>query len=132
MFLGYSRLKFLELDIEKETQNRLIKQAMDRMSHSGEYDIEPSAELETDKTKRVEMLIIEESELNEPQKGQANSLRQETTTTENRYGHKFVVPLEVYSNAEYREHLNYAETMKSVRVIVDEYYRKHKKKHWWQ
>jgi hypothetical protein len=74
----------------------------------------------------------------------------QTTTTENKYGHRFVVPYEVYSNAEYREYLNYAETMKSVKVIVDEYYKKHpeakhiakeevtkeqqepkKKKHWW-
>jgi hypothetical protein len=55
-----------------------------------------------------------------------------TETTENKYGYRFVVPKEVYSNPEYREYLNHAQTMKSVKVIVDEYYKKYKKKHWWQ
>jgi hypothetical protein len=44
-----------------------------------------------------------------------------TGQTETRAG--FVVPLEVYSNAEYREYLDHAQTEKSVKVIVDEYYR---------
>ena len=49
----------------------------------------------------------------------------ETTTKENKHGLKFVVPKEVYSNPEYREYLNHAQSMKSVKVIVDEYYSKH-------
>ena len=124
----YWRKTFEALDIEEKRRNELIRQAIDRMMHPEKYGIEPQSEIETDKSKRVEMLIREESELNELE--QAN-LRQEITTTENKYGHRFVVPLEVYSNAEYREYLNHAETMKSVKVIVDEYYRKHGK-HWWQ
>jgi hypothetical protein len=68
-----------------------------------------------------------------------------TETTENTYGYKFVVPKEVYSNPEYREYLNHAQSMKSVKVIVDEYRKKFgdkeyfkelsksmEKKHWWQ
>jgi len=61
-------------------------------------------------------------------------------TVQTRYG--FVVPREVYSNPLYREYLDHADNMKSVKVIVDEYYRKYgkrkkfeepkKKKHWWQ
>ena len=72
-----------------------------------------------------------------------DELREEgqTETTGNKYGKRFVVPLEIYSNPTYREYLNYAQTEKSVKVIVDEYYRKYgfslksgetkKKKHWW-
>lgn len=55
------------------------------------------------------------------------------TIIENKHGRRFEVPLEVYSNPLYREYLDHAETEKSVKVIVDEYYKKYKKqKHWWQ
>jgi hypothetical protein len=49
----------------------------------------------------------------------------QTITKGNKHGLRFVVPKEVYSNPEYREYLNNAQSMKSVKVIVDEYYRKH-------
>jgi hypothetical protein len=130
----YYRQAVETFKIEESKRNELIKQAIDRMMHPEKYGIEPQSEIETDKSKRLEILIREESELNElnePQKEQATPLRGETITTGNKYGHRFVVPKEVYSNAEYREYLDHAETMKSVKVIVDEYYRKHKK-HWWQ
>jgi hypothetical protein len=113
------------LELEEKIRNQLIKQAIDRME-------------EANRKRRIERW----------EKERATG---KTTTTENKYGYRFVVPLEVYSNAEYREYLNYAKTMKSVKVIVDEYYKKHpeakhiakeevtkeqqepeKKKHWWQ
>lgn len=123
----YWRKTFEALDIEEKKWNELIRQAIDRMMHPEKYGIEPQSELETDKSKRLEILIREESELDESQKEQAKPLKGETTTTGNFYGHRFVVPKEVYSNATYREYLNYAKTEKSVKVIVDEYYRKYGK-----
>jgi hypothetical protein len=142
----YSRRKFRELDIEERRQNELIKQALDRMNHYyADVEIpEKPADSEADRKKRVEILLTEERVLNEPQKEDVKS-SETTTTSGNFYGYRFIVPREVYSNAQYREYLNHAETMKSVRVIVDEYYRKYpfsfrkkdlekpnKKKHWWQ
>ena len=55
-------------------------------------------------------------------------VRGQTTTNGNKQGLRFVVPREVYSNPEYREYLNCAQSMKSVKVIVDEYYRKYGKR----
>ncbi len=52
----------------------------------------------------------------------------QTITKGNRYGLRFVVPKEVYSNPEYREYLNNAQSMKSVKVVVDEYYKKYGKR----
>ena len=135
---GYSQMKFLELDIEEKTQNELIKQAMDRMMHPDMY-VDLTVDSDSDRKKRVEILKNEERELPKQQSEQdiasdeyTKSIgKTETITIENFYGDRFVVPREVYSNAEYREYLNYAKTMKSVRVIVDEYYKKHKKQ-WWQ
>ena len=142
----YSRRKFRQLDIEEKRRNDLIKQALDRMNHYyAEVEIpEKPTDSEADRKKRVEILVREERELNEPQKEDVKS-SETITTFGNFYGYRFVVPREVYSNAQYREYLNYAKTMKSVRVIVDEYYRKYplsfrkkdsekpnKEKHWWQ
>jgi hypothetical protein len=154
---AYSQIKFLELDIEEKNRNELIRQALDRMNHYYDNALIPEKPIDAEegRKKRIEMPLKEEEEikkkeqsekwkeesgLNEPRKEDAKS--SETITTGNFYGHRFVVPREVYSNAEYREYLNYAKTMKSVRDIVDEYYRKYpmrkdlekpkKKKHWWQ
>jgi hypothetical protein len=142
----YSRRRFRELDIEEKRRNELIKQALDRMNHYyADVEIpEKPTDSEAGRKKRVEILFREERELNEPQKEDVKS-SETTTTSGNFYGYRFVVPREVYSNPQYREYLNHAETMKSVRVIVDEYYRKYpfsfrkkdlekpnKKKHWWQ
>jgi hypothetical protein len=138
----YSRRKFRQLDIEEKKRNELIKQALDRMNHYyAEVEIpEKPIDVEADRKKRVEILLREEREVNEPQKEDVKS-PETITTFGNFYGYRFVVPREVYSNAQYREYLNYAKTMKSVKVIVDEYYRKYpkrkdlekpeKKKHWW-
>jgi hypothetical protein len=145
----YSRRKFGELDIEEKRRNELIKQALDRMNHYY-HDIEipeKPIDLEQERKRTVETLLKEDEEIEKKQ--QLEKLKEakeratgQTETTGNKYGNRFVVPLEVYSNATYREYLNYAKNEKSVRVIVDEYYRKYpkgkkdlekpnKKKHWW-
>jgi len=95
-----------------------IEQKLDRMA---EANRRRRNEIRKKKEEEIEAQIAEEEKLREKGK---------TTTINNKYGHRFVVPREVYSNAEYREYLDHAETMKSVKVIVDEYYRKHKQ-HWW-
>ncbi|MCW4005142.1 MAG: hypothetical protein NWF04_00880 [Candidatus Bathyarchaeota archaeon] len=118
-----------KIEREEKTQNQAIKQAMDRMN-------------EADRQERIEQSEKEAKE-KAIQKAEEEKLRAigKATTTENKYGIRFMVPLEVYSNAEYREYLNYAQTTKSVDAIVEEYYKKYgkgkrektsKKKHWWQ
>lgn len=115
----YLRKTVEALEIEEKTRNELIKLAIDRME---EANRKRRIEIRKKKEKEIEAQIAEEEKLREKGK---------TTTINNKYGHRFVVPREVYLNAEYGEYLNNAQTMKSVNVIVDEYYRKHKKKHWW-
>jgi hypothetical protein len=104
---------------QEKTRNRLIKQAIDRME---EANRERRIEKREKEAKEIEAQEAEESKLR---------ARGKITTIGNKYGYRFVVPLEVYSNNEYREYLDYAKTTKSVKVIVDAYYRKHKKKHRW-
>jgi hypothetical protein len=107
---------------EKAIQNQLIQENIDKMAEAN--------------WKRGNKTPYDES--NEAGAGM-------TKTTGNKYGHRFVVPNEVYSNPEYREYLNHAQSVKSVKVIVDEYYKKFgnkeyfkelsksmEKKHWWQ
>jgi hypothetical protein len=90
--------------------------------------------------KTIEALEIEEKTRNElikqaidrmEETNRKRRLESKTVTITNIYGHRFVVPPEEYSNAEYAEYLRHAETKKNVNVIVDEYYKKYKKKHWW-
>jgi hypothetical protein len=138
---AYTQIKFLELDIEEKNRNELIKQALDRMNrYYAKAEIpEKPVDAEADGKKRVKILLREEREMKGPQKRDV-TVSEGVETEKTRYG--FVVPREVYSNAEYREYLNHADNIKSVKVIVDEYYRKYgkrrkfeepkKKKHWWQ
>lgn len=138
----YWRKTIEALDLEEKTRNELIRQAMDRMMHPEKYGIEPHSEFETDKTKRVEMLIREEMELTEqtevkhggdiyPKYGES------TRTYNNVYHHDFEVPSEVYAVEEYRDRLNTARTLEEVERIIDDYNKHHrkeqessKKKHW--
>ena len=134
----YWRKTFEALDIEEKKRDELIRQTIDRMMHPEKY-ADLTVDSDSDRKKRVEILKNEERELRKQKSEQdiasdeyTKSIeKQGTITIENFYGDRFVVPREVYSNAEYREYLNHAKTMKSVKVIVDEYYEK-KKKHWWQ
>jgi len=119
---------------------------MDRMMHPEKYGIEPHVEIETDKTKRVEMLIREEMELSEQtetkHEGDVSPRhRGSTRTYDNIYGCEFEVPSEVYAIAEYRDRLNKARTLEEAEKIIDDYNRHHrketepqqpKKKKWWQ
>jgi len=134
----YWRKTFEALDIEEKTRNELIRQAMDRMMHPEKY-VDLTVDSDSDRKKRVEILKNEERELPKQQSKSKEDIasdeytksigNKETITIENFYGDRFIVPREVYSNPTYREYLNYAKTMKSVKVIVDEYYEKRKKKH---
>lgn len=107
---------------EKAIQNQLIQENIDKMAESN--------------WKNGHKTPYDES--NEAVAGM-------TKTTGNKYGHRFVVPKEIYSNPEYREYLNHAQSVKSVKVILDEYYKKFgnkeyfkelcesmEKKRWWQ
>lgn len=62
---AYTRIKFLELDIEEKNRNELMKQALDRMNHYYDYTFLPEipADKKKDREKRVEMLQKEEAEL---------------------------------------------------------------------
>jgi hypothetical protein len=130
----YSRKRLEELDIEEKKRNELIKQALDRMNHYYAEIPEKPIDLEADRKKRVEILQKEEEEIEKNQK-----LGKRKEESELYYNPKkdsetialsngFVVPSEVYSNATYREYLDHAKTMKSVKVIVDEYYKKYGKR----
>jgi hypothetical protein len=117
-------------ELEEKKRNQLIKQAIDRME-------------EANRERRIKRREedIREKQAEEAEEAKLRAIGK-ATTIENRYSLRVIVTLEVYSNAEYREYINYAQTVKSVRVIVDEYYRKYgkrkklekspKKKHWWQ
>lgn len=127
----YSRRKYTELKLEEKRLNELIKQALDRMNHYYEGIPEKPVDAEADRKKRVEILSREEREIREkPKKEEQIKLPKGVETVVTRYG--FDVPSEVYSNATYREYLEHADNLKSVKVIVDEYYRKYpKKKKFW-
>ena len=144
----YSLRRFRELDIEEKRRNELIKQALDRMNHYyADVEIpEKPIDLEQERKRTVETLLKEEEEIEkkqqlEKQKQAKERATGQTETIGNKYGKRFVVPLEVYRNETYREYLDYAQTEKSVKDIVDEYYKKYgrrekseetnKKKHWW-
>jgi hypothetical protein len=123
----YSRRKFTQLKLEEKRLNELIKQALDRMNHYYADIPEKPIDAEADRKKRVEILLREEKEIKEqPKKEEQIKFPKGVETVVTRYG--FDVPQEVYSNATYREYLEHADNMKSVKVIVDEYYRKYPKK----
>jgi hypothetical protein len=147
--LGYLRKMIESFNLEEKVREEMIAKAIDRMMDPEKY-VNLDVDSNVDRTKRVEILENEERELTKQQSEQGMIPNEEmrtmgqteTITLENKYGCRFIVPIEVYSNAEYREYPNYAQTMKSVGVIVDEYYRKYgkrknwekspKKSHWWQ
>ena len=96
-------------------------------------------------TESKEKIYGEKKKEKKPKESKKRIEEGQTITNENKHGLKFVVPKEVYSNPEYREYLNCANSVKSVKVIVDEYYIKCgnkeyfkelcesiEKKHWWQ
>jgi hypothetical protein len=132
----YWRRTVEALDIEEKTRNELIKQAMDRMMNSEKYAVEIPVDDLADRNKRVEMLLREENELSEQAAKPVNQIipviKGETTKTYgNIYHHHFLVPVEVYTDLEYRDRLNSARTLEEVEKIIKDY--KHKnKKHWWQ
>ncbi|HLE75224.1 MAG TPA: hypothetical protein VI864_04170 [Candidatus Bathyarchaeia archaeon] len=114
---AYWRKTFEALDIEEKLRNKLIQQAIDRMADVNKL--------------KTEMAIDTMEEKMEQGK--------EIKTYENKFGNRYSVPKEVYSNKIYRERLYNANTTNQVETIVIDYYKHHrkepeqpKKKHWWQ
>jgi hypothetical protein len=143
----YWRRTVEALDIEEKTRNELIKQAMDRMMHSEKHGVEVPVDDLADRNKRVEMLLREEIELSEKAAKTVNTAipfkKGETTKTyDNVYHHHFWVPVEVYSDIEYRDRLNNARTLEEAEQIIEDYNKRYRKeteqekpknkKHWWQ
>lgn len=136
-----------KFEIEEKARNEMIKQAIDRMMHPEKYGVVKPAEYETDTTKRVEILLKEEIELDEiGRKGitEKNYVQSggTTVTYDNIHHHEFRVPTEVYSVIKYRSRLNTARTLEEVEKIIKDY-NKHrrkerkqelhkKKEQWWQ
>ena len=56
------------------------------------------------------------------------SKRTETKTYDNIYGYRFTVPIEVYSDKEYKEKLDKAKTLNEVERIIRDYRKHHKEK----
>jgi len=133
----YSREKFTQLDIEEKRRNDLIKQALDRMNHYyAEVEIpEKPIDAETDRKKRVGMLLKEEAEIDKPKTTDSNKIvnripfrvGETTMTYENKYHHHFSVPAEAYSIEKYRQELNNARTLNEVERILHDYYKHHRK-----
>jgi hypothetical protein len=57
----------------------------------------------------------------------SNWMRTETQTSGNVFGHRFTVPIEVYSDEKYREKLDKARTLSEAEGIIHDY-RKHQPK----
>jgi hypothetical protein len=55
-------------------------------------------------------------------------MRTETQTSGNAYGHRFTVPVEVYSDEKYREKLDRAKTLNEAESIIRDYRKHHLKK----
>jgi hypothetical protein len=120
----YARKKIEASELDEKMRDELIKQAMDRMEapdSKGQYEIWEKQAKENQAQARARY-VREVREKKEEAKLRATGM---ITTTENKFGNRFVVPLAVYSHPLYREYLNYAKTMKSVKVIVDEYFEKY-------
>jgi hypothetical protein len=56
----------------------------------------------------------------------SNWMRTETQTNGNVFGHRFTVPIEVYSDEKYREKLDKAKTLSEAEGIVRDYRKHHK------
>ncbi|MGD0405703.1 MAG: hypothetical protein ABSB10_03535 [Candidatus Bathyarchaeia archaeon] len=113
----YLRKIIESLQLEERFRNKLIQQAIDRM-------IEANQKRNAISMKKLKM-----------------AMKGDTKTYENKFGHDFTVPLEVYEDDKYRIRLNNANLLSEVETIVADYYRHHskeskeekpKKKHWWQ
>lgn len=143
----YWRRTVEAFDIEEKTRNELIKQAMDRMMHSEKNYVELPVDDLADRNKRVEMLLREEIELSEQAAKTVNKdipVKKGVTTKtyDNVYHYHFWVPVEVYSDMEYRDRLNNARTLEEAEQIIEDYNKHYQKeteqekpknkKHWWQ
>jgi hypothetical protein len=76
---AYTRRRVVELDIEEQKKNDLIKEALDRMIdyYGGVPDAEKPIDAEADRNKRVEILKKEEKEIDKPKPFQKEPDRSE-------------------------------------------------------
>lgn len=58
----------------------------------------------------------------------SNWMTTETKTSNNVFGHRFTVPIEVYSDEKYREKLDKARTLSEAEGIIHDYRKHHPKK----
>ena len=111
----YLRKTIESLQLEERFRNKLIQQAIDRMIEANQ---------------KRNAISMEKLKI---------AMKGDTKTYENKFGHDFTVPLEVYEDDKYRLRLNNANLLCEVESIIADYYRHHstreekpKKKHWWQ
>lgn len=124
----YLRTKIIEMELEEQYRDWLIQKAIDNMVEANRARNEKAASIAITS---VRSGLIE----------QDNPLKRTTKTYENKFGHTFSVPKEVYADKIFRERLNNANLLCEVEEIVTQYYKKNmakkeiqkqKKKHWWQ
>jgi hypothetical protein len=100
---------FDNLDFEEKERNRLIKQAMDNMTGAN-----TSRTLIAQDKAWTKMNLTREL---------TNHIKKETKTYENKFGHEFSVPKEIYNIKEYRDRLNNANLLSEVEDIITDYYK---------
>ncbi len=103
--LVYFRNKVMEMELEEEYQNFLIKEAMDRMNLYGKP------------LREVKVPVIESKHQLSEKERRANATR----TYANKFTHEFPIPAGIYSVDEYYDRLNNAKTLEDVDKIIDDY-----------
>jgi hypothetical protein len=133
--LEYLRNKIMEMELEEQYQDFIIKSAMDRMNLYG---------------KPLRKTVVPAKE-KKPQLSENEMRATAIRTYANKFKHDFPIPAGIYSIDEYYDRLNEARTLAEVDEIIDDYRNcrhiiqpKHeqpavknktilkKKKHWWQ
>jgi hypothetical protein len=123
--LNYVRKEIESFNLEEKVKEEMIAKAMDRMMHPEKYGIEPCSEIETDNTKRVEILLKEENALTEQPE---SVIGRYTKTFGNIHNHHFSVETKIYYDEEYRPKLDNARTLAEVEKIVKHYEKHHREK----
>lgn len=103
---GFLRKSIEALEIEKSVRDKLIQQAIDKMVNAEKLRTEIAIETMLEKVRQPRRM----------------------KTYKNKFGNRFSVPKDVYSNRTYREKLYNANTSDQVQDITIDYYRKYGKK----
>lgn len=129
----YLRMKIMEMELEEQYENWLIQKAIDRMVEADRIRNEKAAKKAAISVKPMSLNLMTDED---------NPLKKTIQTYENKFGHGFSVPKEVYADKIFRERLNNANLLCEVEEIVAEFYKRNlppqenvktqKKRHWWQ